>query len=460
MAPRSWRLIQAVAAGALALTACFDEPGDRSDLVFTDVLEPGVVYQPFLNSKLDAAGTDGTQAYAGSASLRISVPTPGEPGAGAFNFAGGAFTSGTARDLSGFTALTFWAKASRAVAFDSLGLFNDNTGTSRYQTEVNGLPLTTEWARFVIPIPAPARMTSERGLLWIAAGESVGYKAWFDEVRFEALDASGWNLRPAITAATRALGVSEPFDVAGAAVAYSAGGRDLTMSVYPATFDWHTSNPAVATVDERGRVTGVGPGTAVISASLGGVAAPQVVNVTVQAGLSPVAAPPSPTVPAAEVISLYSDAYTSHPVDKLAADWSNGCSNPICPRWSEVDLSGNLVSKYTDLIFTAIETLGPNLVDATAMTHVHVDVWTHDSTYFKLKLVDFGAGGTFGGGDDKEHELTYDAGSSPALGTGQWVSLDVPLTAFTGLTTRAHLAQVVFSASTATVFVDNVYFHR
>jgi len=149
------------------------------------------------------------------------------------------------------------------------------------------------------------------------------------------------------------------------------------------------------------------------------------------------------------------------PVDKLAADWSNGCSSPICPRWSEVTLGGNKASKYTDLLYTAIECLAANEIDATAMTHLHVDVWTHDSTFFKLKLVDFGANGVYdNGGDDRAHELTFDAASTPALATGQWVGLDVPLSAFTGLTTRAHLAQIVFSASNATVFIDNVYFHR
>ncbi|MCB0314833.1 MAG: hypothetical protein KDH84_16510, partial [Calditrichaeota bacterium] len=38
--------------------------------------------------------------------------------------------------------------------------------------------------------------------------------------------------------------------------------------------------------------------------------------------------------------------------------------------------------------------------------------------------------------------------------------LDIPLADFTGLTSRAHLAQLVLSGDLSTVYVDNVYFRR
>jgi hypothetical protein len=48
-----------------------------------------------------------------------------------------------------------------------------------------------------------------------------------------------------------------------------------------------------------------------------------------------------------------------------------------------------------------------------------------------------------------------------ALATKTWVALDIPLTEFTGLTARAHVAQMILeSAVGATVYVDNVYFHK
>ncbi len=464
MAPRSWMVRVAMAALPVVLSGCFDEPPLASPLVFIDDLDTGVGYQPFLGTKVDPVSVDTTTVYAGSASMRFTVPNEDDPDAGASKYSGGAFTASLPRDLSGFTALSFWAKASRDVSFGSVGFANDNTGTSLYQTEWLNAPLTTTWTRYVIPVPAPGRLTSERGVLMLSAGAQgtpkAGFRAWFDEVKFETLDRSGWNPRPALNGGNKTLGPGETSAIDGTRATYTVEGREVTVGVFPSAFDFQSSNPAVAEVSSTGLITAKVPGSAVISASLDGVAAPQVVGVTVGAGLSPAAGPPVPTLPATDVISIYSDAYADVAIDKLAADWSNGCSNPICPRQSEQVLGGDSVIKYADLLFTAIEFTGTHLVNATAMTHVHVDVWTKDATYFKVKLVDFGADGAFGGVDDSEHELTFDAASSPALVSQQWVSIDVPFTAFSGLRARAHLAQFVMSASNATVFVDNVYFHR
>ena len=458
----AWLALAAVLAG------CFDEPPDTSNLIFADAFPQGSGYQPFLNSKLDAATVDSTVSYSGRASLRFTVPTPGEPGAGAFNFSGGAIVSSLSRDLSGYTALTFWARASRDVSLNSLGLANDNTGSSRYQTEWKDVPLTTTWTRYVLPLPAPDKLKRERGLLWLSAGASgtppTGYRVWFDDIQFEKLDTSGWNPRPRLTGGTRTMGPGETHRLEGTVVTYTVEGREVTQSVLPATFDFVSSNPGVATVDATGLVTTQGAGTATISASLAGVVAPQTLTVQVDSGNSPVAAPPAPTRPAANVLSLYSNAYPQHPINdgKMAADWSNGCSNPICPRWSEVTLGGDTLGKYTDLLFAGIEFTGPNAINATSagLSHLHLDAWTRDAPFLKVKLVDFGADAAYGGGDDSAHELTFNASSSPALVTGEWFRLDIPLTSFTGLGSRNHLAQLVLSADGKTVFVDNIYFYK
>ena len=285
--PRTW--FPKIAAVALTVLAagCFDEPPDTTNVVFADDYAPGVIYQAFAKSKLDAARRDADEHYAGTASLGYRVPTPGEPGAGEFNFAGGAFTSDRPRDLSRYTALTLWAKASRPVAIGSMGLGNDNTGTSRFQTESTGVALTTEWARYVLPIPAPQKLTAERGLFWLAAGAAgmppTGYDVWFDDVKFEALDTAGWNPRPTLTPANAGLDVGATAQIAGTAATYTIDGRELTVGVMPATFDYTSSNPAVATVDASGLITATGNGTAVISATLAGVAVPETIAVTVPA---------------------------------------------------------------------------------------------------------------------------------------------------------------------------------
>ena len=161
-------------------------------------------------------------------------------------------------------------------------------------------------------------------------------------------------------------------------------------------------------------------------------------------------AAPTPTVPASSVISLFSDAYTNVSVNTWRTDWS-------AATLTDISISGNATKKYSGLNYVGVEaTTTP--INASAMTHFHTDVWSSDFTVFRVKLVDFGANGAYGGGDDVEHEITF---TSPAKDS--WVSLDIPLSSFTGLTTRAHIAQLIYSASpagNATVYVDNVYFYN
>ncbi len=87
----------------------------------------------------------------------------------------------------------------------------------------------------------------------------------------------------------------------------------------------------------------------------------------------------------------------------------------------DVQVRADDTKLYTNLVFAGVEaTTQP--IDASAMTHFHMDIWTPDATaapaVFKIKLVDFGADGAFDGGDDTEPELTFDATTTPALATG------------------------------------------
>jgi hypothetical protein len=219
-------------------------------------------------------------------------------------------------------------------------------------------------------------------------------------------------------------------------------------------------------VDATGLITGVALGQASITAKLAGQLVPGAItiNVGTAAPTAPTTAPPAPTLAAADVIPLLSTAYTPVAVDTWGTSWSNSSAGP---NVTDLNIAGDAMKKYTALQFVGIEFIGTppgtNEIDATAMNFFHLDVWTPDATVFKVKLVDFGPNKTFDFPthiDDSEFELTYNATSTPALVTGQWVALDIPLSSFTGLTSRAHLAQLVLSSSTATVFIDNVYFHK
>ena len=163
----------------------------------------------------------------------------------------------------------------------------------------------------------------------------------------------------------------------------------------------------------------------------------------------PMTAAPDPTQDPSSVISMFSNVYTDVPVNTWRTEWSNA-------TLEDIQIAGNDTKKYTALDFVGIETVDANLIDATAMTHIHVDMWTPNMTTFRIKLVDFGPDGLFDGGDDSEHELVFE---NPAQ--GEWVSLDIPLVDFAGLTNRTSMAQMILSGlptGGGTVYIDNVFF--
>lgn len=159
----------------------------------------------------------------------------------------------------------------------------------------------------------------------------------------------------------------------------------------------------------------------------------------------PTVAAPTPTLPQANVMSLFSNAYTNLPVDTWRTDWSNA-------TLTEVQIAGNDTKQYTALDFVGVEMI-VNQLDITNMEYFNVDVWSPNFSIFKIKLVDFGADGAFGGTDNVEHELIFE---NPTQ--GEWITMSIPLSDFTGLVTKEHIAQLIFAGGGSKVYVDNVYF--
>jgi 2',3'-cyclic-nucleotide 2'-phosphodiesterase (5'-nucleotidase family) len=120
-------------------------------------------------------------------------------------------------------------------------------------------------------------------------------------------------------------------------------------------------------------------------------------------------------------------------------------------------VAGNAARMYFNLNFVGIQFL-TQTIDASAMTHLHLDVYAPAGTDFKVKVVAYsGDNGTYLG----EAELTFDADSTPAFRAGEWSSLDIPLASFPLAAPWTHLAQLVLSSSTTQlVLVDNVYWHK
>ena len=170
-------------------------------------------------------------------------------------------------------------------------------------------------------------------------------------------------------------------------------------------------------------------------------------------GTAPTVAAATPTQDAADVISLFSDAYTD-----VAVTWPTEWS--AVDSVSDVTIDGGLVKEHLGVGFVGIEF--PSL-DVSGMTHFHMDVWTPDADSLLVKIVDFGGDG-FGGGNDSEGPLTFDGTTTPALTQGTWVSLDIPLSDMqtAGLANLTDINQLIFDATPdgTIVYVDNVYFYN
>ena len=119
--------------------------------VFIDGFSAGLNYAAFGGSNVTAFDVDEEVKYSGTASMKFAVPDAGEP-EGAY--AGGVYYTTEGRDLSGYDALTFWAKASKSATIDLVGFGND-LSKSKYLVTLHDVKVNTNWKKYIIPIPDP-----------------------------------------------------------------------------------------------------------------------------------------------------------------------------------------------------------------------------------------------------------------------------------------------------------------
>ena len=425
--------------------------------VFIDGFSAGLNYGAFGGSKVTAFDVDTEVKYRGSSSMKFAVPDAGDP-QGAY--AGGAYFTSVGRDLTGYDALTFWIRASKSASVDVLG-FGTDFGPSKFLTTLRDVKVNTNWQKVIIPIPDPSRLTEEKGMFFYSEGpeDGLGYTFWIDDVQFEKLGTLA-HPKAAILDGQDQVFASETgqkLNIGGCKATFNMPtGIDQSVDAAPGYFNFTSSNTSVATVNSLGEVSVIDSGEAVITARLGSIQAAGSMTLTSNGqAVGPTTPAPTPSVSADSVISLFSNAYTNVKVDTWDTNWQ--FSNA---EVSDIKVAGNDVKRYSSLNFVGIE-FASQTINASAMTHFHLDLWTPDPTElpksFKVLLIDFGANGIFGGSDDTQHELSF---TRPTLVSEQWVSLDIPLSNFAGLLNRAHLAQLVLSGDVPNVYVDNVYFYN
>jgi hypothetical protein len=403
--------------------------------VFTDAYATGVTFAAFGGSVNDVT-IDNTVNQSGTSSIKIVVP------ATAGVYTGGAFAAATPQNLSTYNALTFWIKGSAAKTLNVAGLGN-NAATTVFQTELEKIAVTTTWTKVIIPIPAAAKLTAETGLFHFAEGTDEGaYTIWLDNIQYENLAATIIGT-PTVGIATETLtkGVGDAFAASGLTCSFPVNTVATVLKVNKAYFTFTSGTPAVATVNAVGEGTCVAIGTSAITAKLGAVNATGTLTVNVIGATVPTVAAPTPTRPAASVISMFSNAYT----DVAGTDWN--------PNWgqttqvTEVQIATNPTKKYANFNYQGVQFTPA--INVTTMNYVHVDLWTPSMTSFKFFLINIAPLAQF------ESAVTL----TPTL--SGWNSFNIPLSDYP-LVVKTGIGQLKLESvpSGTTAYLDNFYFFK
>jgi endoglucanase len=172
-----------------------------------------------------------------------------------------------------------------------------------------------------------------------------------------------------------------------------------------------------------------------------------------------VAAPIPPARPAADVVSIFSDAYTNIAFTDFDAGWCGGAAT------TQVLIAGNnTLKKNTGVVCQGID-FQTNRQNLTSFTYLHFDFYITDTDLvgdvFNVKLVNFNGGSA----ETSALEVNINGGSLPQLVANQWVSVDVPITALGGVIAgslaRNDVAQIgITTAMVDHVWYDNIYLHK
>jgi hypothetical protein len=153
---------------------------------------------------------------------------------------------------------------------------------------------------------------------------------------------------------------------------------------------------------------------------------------------SPTDAPSPPTASAADVISLFSEAYTDVPDTNWTPNWGQSTISSL------ETIAGNEVRKYTNLNYIGVELDAAQYQDVSGFEKIHFDYWTADASDLSLSLISPGP---------SENPV-----SVGAISTGAWQSVDIPLSSYS-TPDLSEIFQLKFEGS-GTVYIDNVYFYK
>lgn len=422
--------------------------------IFIDGFSAGLDYLPFAGSRFDAFSVDTDVKYKGSAAMRFDVPNVGDP---LGSYAGAIFPDYGGRNLTGYDALTFWAKATTAGTINEIG-FGQDFIEGKYLTTLQNLQITTNWQKYIIPLPDPSKLTQEKGLFWYAEGpeNGNGYTFWIDELKYEKLGTIA-QPRPKIMNGEDVNQVAfngSEISVTGLTQTFNLGsGQNITVSAAPSYFEFTSSNEAIASVNELGRVIILGQGVSVITAKLDGIDAGGSLIIE---SIGDFVQAPIPTRNPNDVISIFSNQYNNVPVD-----FFNGFWQPFQTTLSaDFTVNGDDILHYINFNFVGIKFSNPT-VDATTASNLHLNMYIPGELPANLDLLitirDFGADQQDGGGDDSSQQIFFNSSHFEA---NTWSTLEIPITLVNKNNMGLIILENINGSSIQSFYLDNIYFYN
>jgi hypothetical protein len=285
------------------------------------------------------------------------------------------------------------------------------------ENSVTLTPTLNGWNSYDIPLSSYAARTLNNIIQFKLVGSGTVY---IDNLYFT---------RPATAAAPPTFGAfTIPTKLIGAA-SFEITAPTSTGS---GAFTYTSSNTAVATISGS-TITIVGVGSSTITATQAASGGFATGSITTVFNVTPTAAPTTPSADSADVISIFSGAYTNLANTNFNPNWGQST------QYSLMNIEGNSTLKYSNLNYQGIEFAGG--INVSSMTNVHLDIFTPDCSSFQFFLI--------GGG---ENSVTL----TPTL--NGWNSYDIPMSSYAARTLN-NIIQFKLVGN-GTVYLDNIYFWK
>lgn len=387
--------------------------------------------------------------------LALAYPT--------FNYQGTELTTTNAANME-FLHVDVWTSANPALSTLQVSPINNGTGAT--ETLVT-IPFTSgTWTSIDIPKSAFTGMTwnSVFQLKFAAngAGSATPITIYLDNIYF-------WK-NPVAAGANADLSdlKVDGVTVAGfgsATTVYNVNLQNGTTTI-PQITSSTTVDPAATKVTTQATAL---PGSATVVVTSQNTLITKTYTVNFAVVGPAVAAPTPPARPAADVKSIFSDAYA--PIATLnyaGVDGQPSNDNTFNTSWcpmntSLLQVAGNNTNVVTGSPCEGVSFLAGRF-NATTFTHFHMDIYTDSPTLDKSFNVKFS---NWNNGTGEANAIEFSVTNANFLtnpNPGTWISLDIPFSNFSiaggGSANRNDLVQFIISTNLGTVYYDNLYVHK